>query len=222
MQWFRLYHEFATDPKVQCLSETLQRRYIMLLCLKCNNEIPGLSDEEIACSLRISEDEAAETKRKLIGKGLIDESWNPTAWDKRQYVSDTSTSRVQKYRDKLKSIKLDTDTDTEEKSLQKQKGNVTETFHEPKEPLNDFQQALVDFEEMRKKIKKPLTDRARAMMLTELNKLSSDEQEQIAILNQSTMNCWKGVFELQNKQNNGGSKRGKTYEEIIAEGLFDD
>ena len=31
MDWFRMYAEFATDPKVQMLSEADQRRYIMLL-----------------------------------------------------------------------------------------------------------------------------------------------------------------------------------------------
>ena len=25
MDWFRLYHEFATDPKVQSMSEAMQR-----------------------------------------------------------------------------------------------------------------------------------------------------------------------------------------------------
>ena len=36
-QWFRFYAEFATDPKVQMLSEQDQRRFIMLLCLRCSN-----------------------------------------------------------------------------------------------------------------------------------------------------------------------------------------
>ena len=35
--WFRMYHELAVDPKVQMLSEIDQRRYLMLLCLRCCN-----------------------------------------------------------------------------------------------------------------------------------------------------------------------------------------
>lgn len=56
--------------------------------------------------------------------------------------------------------------------------------------------ALHDFEEMRVKIKKPMTDRAKKLLLTDLSKLASDRQGQIAILNQSIANCWAGVFAL--------------------------
>ena len=34
MNWMRLYAEFATDPKVQMMSEAMQRRHVMLFCLK--------------------------------------------------------------------------------------------------------------------------------------------------------------------------------------------
>ena len=139
MRWLRLYAEFATDAKVQSLSEVMQRRYIMLLCLKCNDELPGLTDDEVACAMRITEDEALQTKEKLTAKGLITETWEPTNWDKRQYVSDTSNERVKKYRDKLSNTNIDntildkdiyTDTDTEKKPLQKRKCNVTVTLQE--------------------------------------------------------------------------------------------
>ena len=120
--WFRMYHEFATDPKVQMLSETDQRRYIMLLCLKCCNDDVTLHETEVAFQLRISNEELTATKQRLIEKGLIDESLNPTAWDKRQFVSDSSASRVAKHRAKkkqqcnvtvTKSNAPDTDTDTD-------------------------------------------------------------------------------------------------------------
>ena len=71
MPWFRLYSEFATDPKVQMLSESDQRRYIMLLCLRCSNGTVTLHDDEIAFQLRISNDEWAATKAILVNKGLI-------------------------------------------------------------------------------------------------------------------------------------------------------
>ena len=56
-QWFRLYSEFATDPKVQMMSEADQRRFIMLLCMRCSNGDETLHDDEIAFQLRISEEE---------------------------------------------------------------------------------------------------------------------------------------------------------------------
>jgi hypothetical protein len=67
---------------------------------------------------------------------------------------------------------------------------------ESESELTPFEIAFEDFMEMRKKIKKPLTDKARQLILKRLNELSVNEETQIAILNQSTMNCWQGVFEL--------------------------
>lgn len=57
--------------------------------------------------------------------------------------------------------------------------------------------ALNDFAEMRKKMRKPLTDRALALTLSELEKLApGDDEKKIAILNQSIQRGWQGVFPL--------------------------
>lgn len=65
----------------------------------------------------------------------------------------------------------------------------------------EFNKALKDFEEMRKRIKKPLTDRAKELILEKLEQLApGDEQKQIKILDQSVMNSWQGVFELKEKK----------------------
>ena len=66
---------------------------------------------------------------------------------------------------------------------------------------NDLPQELHEpldaFIEMRKNIKSPLTDRALGMMLKKLNELSGGDMQKAAkILNQSTINCWKGIYEL--------------------------
>lgn len=102
MRWFRMYSEFATDPKVQMLSEADQRRYMMLLCLRCSNGDVTLQDSECAFQMRISETDYAATKAVLIARGLIDEANSPTAWEKRQYQSDTSNKRVFRHRERKK------------------------------------------------------------------------------------------------------------------------
>ena len=96
--WFRLYAEFATDPKVQMLSEVNQRRYIMLLCIRCSNGNVTLHETEVAFQLRISDEEWASTKAVLLAKNLIDDDNKPTAWEKRQRASDSSAERVAKHR----------------------------------------------------------------------------------------------------------------------------
>ena len=50
---------------------------------------------------------------------------------------------------------------------------------------------------MRRRIRKPLTDRAKVLLLENLEKLApGNEEKQIKILDQSIMNSWQGVYEL--------------------------
>lgn len=86
-------------------------------------------------------------------------------------------------------------------------------YNPPKEPTTvnqfiksldrseKFKSAFMDFAEMRRTIKHPMTVRAAQMILNKLDKLSCNEQEQIDILNQSIEHSWQGVFALKDKQN---------------------
>lgn len=98
-QWFRLYAEFAHDPKVQMLSEVDQRRLIMLFCIRCNGDVT-LQDDEVTFQLRISNIEWQITKATFIAKGFIDSDNEVLNWDKRQYISDSSAERVARHRAK--------------------------------------------------------------------------------------------------------------------------
>lgn len=129
--WFRMYSEFATDPKVQMLSEADQRRLTMLFCLRCNGHVT-LQDAEVTFLLRITDSEWEQTKSNFIDKGFIDSDNKILNWDKRQFVSDSSKNRVAAYRERKKqqsnndvtlqkrksnAIDTDTDTDTEQKYI---------------------------------------------------------------------------------------------------------
>lgn len=61
-------------------------------------------------------------------------------------------------------------------------------------------EAFRDYEQMRVKIKAAMTDKAKAMEIDKLKKLASDPAKQVAILNQSTMNSWKGLYELKEEK----------------------
>lgn len=140
--WFRLYSEFAFDPKIQSMSETLQRRYIMLLCLKCNDDLEKLNEEELAVALRIDEETLQETKAIFLRKGLIDEDWEILKWDKRQFLSDksdpTAAERQKRYRENKRndrnatvtshSPESDTDTELKEYTLVLEKEKLEEEF----------------------------------------------------------------------------------------------
>ena len=61
---------------------------------------------------------------------------------------------------------------------------------------NVFNETLNNFKVMRKQLKKPLTEHGEKLLMKELEKLANTEEEKIAILNQSILNSWQGVFPL--------------------------
>jgi hypothetical protein len=175
--WFRLYSEFAHDPKIQMLSEAMQRRYVMLMCLRCSETLETLHETEIAFQLRLSEAELIETKQLFISKNFIDKHWNLLNWDKRQFVSDSSTKRVRKHRDNKKqqsndgetlqkrsSNAIDTDTDTDTEQIQKKKATIVAT------PIGVSDSVWQEFKYLRKAKKAPITQRAIDAITTEAKK----------------------------------------------------
>lgn len=128
--WFRMYAEFSGDPIIQSLAFEDQRHFVVLLCLKCNGtldrEMARPTRDRIICrGLGLDPVTAAEAQRRLVEVGLIDKNWQPSGWNARQFVSDSSTERVRKYRKKKEAGNVtpafqerdcnapDTDTDTE-------------------------------------------------------------------------------------------------------------
>jgi hypothetical protein len=55
---------------------------------------------------------------------------------------------------------------------------------------------LEDFRVMRERIRKPLTGRALELLLAQLDKLAPDDAGKIAVLEQSIVNSWQGLFPL--------------------------
>lgn len=64
------------------------------------------------------------------------------------------------------------------------------------------------FEEMRKKIRKPMTDRARSLVVNELARLRDAGIPPIEVLDQSTRNCWQDVYAPKPNGAASGSKPG--------------
>lgn len=104
LQWFRLYHRMVDDEKLRLLAFEDRWHFVALCCLKAS----GLLDEEatdlrarkIAVKLGIQVRELEEIGRRLREVDLVDENLNPCAWNDLQYKSDSSTSRVKKFREK--------------------------------------------------------------------------------------------------------------------------
>ena len=106
MSWFRLYTEVMDDPKVMQLDPKVFRAWIVCLCLaKEGNDGYGVipSTSTVAFKLHVPEATAKKYVDELTGRGLVDVSGNvstPHNWSGRQYSSDVSTTRVQRFRNK--------------------------------------------------------------------------------------------------------------------------
>ena len=132
LPWFRMYADFLNDPKLISLAFEDQRHFIGVLALKCDGAIDDVADGDlldriVAQRLWIDHAVIRDVKRRLIAAGLIDASWQPLAWEKRQMRSDvdaTGAERQRRYREAKKRNALrdgavtrleeDTDTDKED------------------------------------------------------------------------------------------------------------
>lgn len=91
-------------------------------------------------------------------------------------------------------------------TIEERKKERKEEYNPPISPSpyftsGELNQTFVDYIEFRKKIKKPMTDRAIRLAVSKLEKLASSsgefkEDEAIEILNNSIMNGWQGLFAL--------------------------
>ena len=106
-QWLRLYSEIIDDEKIRMLAFEDRWHYIALLCCKSSGVIDNDPDIEflnrrLGVKLGLQKIELENLQKRLIEVRLIDENWQPLAWDKRQFKSDSSTERTRTYREKLK------------------------------------------------------------------------------------------------------------------------
>ncbi len=87
-----------------------------------------------------------------------------------------------------------------------QNQNQNQNQEKTKAPIGAFAppawlsvEAWKEFEEHRKRLRKPMTDKARQLIVAELEKLSPDHADAEELLGQSIRNGWLDVFPLRNK-----------------------
>jgi hypothetical protein len=206
-RWFRFYADTLRNPKVMRLSDKDYRLWSRLLAVACENDgkLPPLDDLKLLLSMRY--DHLNEGLNRLISGGLIDAlatGYEPHNWSKFQYKSDTSNERVAKHRAKRNVTVTPPDTDTEQ-SID------TSVSIPPISPAKRGQSfALPEwvpeaewlgFCEMRRRIRAPLTDRAKGQIVRQLEQLHARGHPPGRVLDQSTANAWRGVFELKDGTN---------------------
>ena len=201
--WFRMYSEFATDAKVQSMSEAMQRRLMMLFCLRSCDVLVTLHDDELAFQLRITDEELAETKVLFLRKGFINEAWEITNWDKRQFTSDRSSHRTAAYRERKKNgvvtsqkrhsdaLDTDTDTDNKDKGADAPTAPAAPRFNARAELMarGVSDQTAADWMTMRKAQKAVVTATVLSQIITEADKASMPLERALAM---ACMRNWRG------------------------------
>lgn len=123
--WIRLYREALHNPKVVTLNDRQHRAWHNCMLIADDaGQLPKWRD--MACHMRMTVQEVEQVICELVEAGLIDiEGFGPDRvfklhdWQEHQYVSDNSTERVRKFRNKSKTATDETAT--------KREGNVSET-----------------------------------------------------------------------------------------------
>lgn len=102
--WFRIYGDLLNDAKVQKLEPDLFKFWINLLCVASMNAGVLPAPAEVAFATRLAEPDAESKLARLVRAGLLDRRRDgflePHNWAARQYVSDQSTDRVRRLRER--------------------------------------------------------------------------------------------------------------------------
>lgn len=103
----------------------------------------------------------------------------------------------------------------EEKRIEEDKKREEKSKPSVYYPLDEqLNKAFADYIDFRKKIKKPMTDRAIELAMSKLDKMSGgDNDVAIQILEQSILNGWQALYPLKND----GQKREKSVEDYVDE-----
>lgn len=195
---------------------------LMDFAAKCNHdgalinshEIPYKSLGDIATMIDRDESEVDLCMRFFVQEGMIeiiDDIYMLSAWqvyqnaDALAKIRENNRNRVAAFRQRkrMEATELPALPEPEEKIEEPEppkekpvKERILEDFAGDDKELAT---ALKEFEQMRTKMKSPLTERAKKMLITELKNLANNSKDWIAILNQSVFYNWKGVFALKDK-----------------------
>ena len=208
MKWFRLYNEAVDDEKLRLLAFEDRWHFVAIMCCKS----AGLLDRDdpllrrkLAVKLGLDIRTLEDVERRLQEVGLIGEDFQPIAWDKRQYESDSSAARVAAYRERKKQeaksdvtkcnvtvtpTDTDTDTDTDIKpnnqNFDEVSADEVAVLEKPKKPTTPFQQILDTFH-------------AKLPQLSQVYKLTEKRKTHIKSLwldELDSINAWENYFEF--------------------------
>lgn len=222
MDWFRVYHDIIDDPKILALPRTYRWHVVELLAVSSRQAQRGQlpSIKEIGIHLRLTTQKAAEVVSTLREAGFIDVNGDGVTlhihgWEKRQFKSDNVSARTAGWRERSgersqnvpvngPDTETDTETDTEHKKppYPRKRGKALFVL-DPDVPAEEW----AAYDEMRKAIRKPMTDHARYLAVAKLRTLAAAGYPMATVLQQSILNSWQGLFPIAADRNGKHSSK---------------
>jgi hypothetical protein len=229
MQWFRMYNEIVDNYKVKLLPPDDRWYFVAILSCKSQGVLdcdPELLEEVLQVKLGVTKDQLKAIQSSLLRVKLIDEKYQPIGWDERQFVSDNSSVRSRKLREKSKvkqdattlqrcknvsATPPDTETETETESESEQKQNKSIVNQERKIILARVAALGIDMDlwneylRTRKRLKASNSPRGLKVLLTEIEKLVKLGEDATELVERSNSNGWKTVYAVGGSQRNSRS-----------------
>jgi len=198
LPWFRMYSEAVDDEKLRLLAFEDRWHFVALLCLKAQGILDernaDLRTRKICVKLGLDSVELETVMKRLVTVGLVTSTGQPLAWAKRQFQSDSSTSRVRAFRERQRNVSVtppDTDTDTDT-DTEAEKNKTRAPAREPP-PAGMDANAWNRWETYRREIRKPIKP---ASVQAAQRKLAGFGADQAAVVEQSIAQGWTGLFDL--------------------------
>lgn len=147
MQWFRMYAEAIDDEKLRLLAFEDRWHFVALLCLKSTGLLDepdsAIKKQKICVKLGLDSLELETVMKRLETVGLVSSSGQPVNWNKRQFLSDSSTSRVRAFRERNRNVTVtpsdtesDTDTESEKNKNQDRSARAARSARATRLPIN--------------------------------------------------------------------------------------
>ena len=131
-RWFRFHNEALNDHKIQMMPPEIFKAWVNILCIASKHDGKIRNDATLQFNLRMDVQETVKVLTYLTDHGLLDfknRCFVPHNWDKWQYKSDVSTSRVKRFRERRRNVSEtppDTDSDTDTNKKEKKRLPVAE------------------------------------------------------------------------------------------------
>lgn len=197
MRWLRLWTDITSDPKIKMLAFEDRWHYVALLCMKRRGDVDGVTgdllERSVGVSLGLGDRERDELKRRLMEVHLIDAKWQPKAWKKRQFSSDSSAARTRRWRERSRDVSVTSQESHGDALEQRQSRAETETEKNTPLPPGLDLFAWTRWVEYRKETRKPIKPASVAAAQRALVAFGSDQQ---AVVEQSIAGGYQGLFPL--------------------------